>query len=164
MKYWNSLPNEIKCNSNTVLHFKSKISIAISPSSTDFMVFNKFSGFYGSMLSQLRLGLSNLRGDLFAFHLTENPMCLLCFDAYESSIHYICECPVLRDPRAMLKSSLEMLIPEILDLNNKNLTKLCLFGSNDVSLEMNVSILKSTIAFVKSSNRFSRNFMTNIDH
>ena len=58
LKYWNSLPNEIKCNSITVLHFKSKISIAISPSSTDFMVFNKFSGFYGSMLSQLRLGLS----------------------------------------------------------------------------------------------------------
>ena len=103
------------------------------------------------MLSQLRLGLSNLRGDIFAFHLNENPMCPLCFDAYESSIHFICECPVLRDPRAMLKSSLEMLIPEILDLNNKNLTKLCLFGSNDVSLEMDVSILKSTIAPVHTS-------------
>ena len=138
--------------------------MAISPSSTDFMVFNKFSGFYGSILSQLRLGLSNLRGDLFAFHLTENPMCNLCFDVYESSIHYICECAALRDPRALLKSSLEMLIPGTLNLNNKNLTKLCLFGSNDVSLEINVSILEFTIAFVKYSNRFSRNFITHIDH
>ena len=70
----------------TVLHFKSKISMAISPSSTDFMVFNKFSGFHGTMLSQLRLGLSNLRGDLFAFHSTENPTCSLSFAAYESRI------------------------------------------------------------------------------
>ena len=49
MKYWNSLPNEIKCNSNSVLHFKSRISRAIDPSSIDFMVFNNFSGFYGNM-------------------------------------------------------------------------------------------------------------------
>jgi len=164
VKYWNSLPNEIKSNSTSVLHFKSKISIAIGPSSTNFKVFNKFSGFYGSTLSQMRLGLSYLRGDLFAFHLTENPMCPLCLDAYESSIHYICECPVLQDPRALLKSSLATLIPAISDLNNKNLTKLCLFGSNNVSFEVNVSILKFTIAFVKSSNRFSRNFMTHTEH
>ena len=37
----------------------------------NFMVLNKILGFYSSMSLQLKLGLNNLRGDLFTFHLTK---------------------------------------------------------------------------------------------
>ena len=52
-------------------------------------VYNCFYEYHGSILAQLRLGLSNLKGDLFNFNLTENPICLICLCSFESRTHFL---------------------------------------------------------------------------
>ena len=161
VKLWNSLSHEIKSNSASVLAFKNQICKVNVSDKMIIDVYNSFSGFYGRTMTQLRLGLSNLRGDLFSFHLTENPMSPLCLNFFESNIHFFCDCAGLVQQRNFFISKLSTIVPDILSYKARSFVKLCLFGSNEYSSELNSSILKMTVEFIKSSDRFSSKFMNN---
>ena len=117
--------------------------------------YNSCVGFYAQMLTQIRLGLSKLRGDLFTFNLTDNPVCPLCIDAFESAHHFFFVCPSLLVPRNDWMVKLRSLVSDIDGYKQIDLLRVCIHGSVNSSFEANSSILRSTIEFIKSSNRFS---------
>ena len=119
-------------------------------------VFDALSGYYARTLSQIRLGLSPLRGQLFTFNITENPICPLCLDAFESDFHFFLECPVLEAKRINYMSELKLLVPNLQVLSKKELLALCLSGVKTLNSNTNIILLKQSINFVKISNRFTK--------
>ena len=76
------LSSDIECKSILVLHDRrsivlAKIGMVVGPIILGLIVLNKFLGFY--QRSQSMFGLNNMRGGLFAFLLSENPIiCVHC--------------------------------------------------------------------------------------
>ena len=124
---------------------------------------SSFHGFYGRMMSQLRLGLSNLRGDMFSFHLNDNPFCPICLNFFESAIHFFCDCVILLQPRNVFMANLSMFVPNLHLMRPNDLVKLCWFGSIDYSYDINIVILKLSIDFIMSSDSFSTKFMKTLN-
>ena len=78
---WNNLSNCDKLETLSLAQFKKSLFVKYGINRGQ--MFNSLHGFYSVMLTQIRLGLSKLRGDLFTFNLTENPICPLCLNAFE---------------------------------------------------------------------------------
>ena len=112
-------------------------------------VFNPLNGFYASMLTQIRLGLSNLRGQLFNYFLCDNPFCPLCFDAFESPDHFFLDCTVLNIERDVFMNRLKLLVPNVTQYNKVELMKLILTGVTVVGHDSDIRILKESIEFIK---------------
>ena len=123
-------------------------------------IFNSFHGFYFVMLTQIRLGLSKLRGDLFTFNLTENPICPLCFNAFECAHHFQFSCTALLIQRNEWMSQLCLVVHDIDLSDNVDLMSLCISGSVNFSNDVNLAILRLTIDFIRVSNRFSPLYCT----
>ena len=83
LKLWNELASNL-ADSPSLNTFKNAL-YNYPCHVSNHRVFNSLNGFYASMLTQIRLGLSNLRSQLFNYFLCDNPFCPLCFDAFESS-------------------------------------------------------------------------------
>ena len=88
-------------------------------------------------------------------------MCPLCLNFFESNLHFFCDCAGLVQQRNFFISKLSTIVPDILSYKARSFVKLCLFGSNEYSSELNSSILKMTVEFIQSSGRFSSKFMNN---
>ena len=67
----------------------------------------------------------------------------------ESAGHYLLRCPFYADVRKTLFDNIKNTIGSISSLSNDKLIHLLLYGK-----EVNAAILKSTIVFLKSSERF----------
>ena len=113
-----------------------------------------------SQLNCLRLGLSDLRGHLFSFNLTDNPMCPLCLDQFESVPHFLFICTKLNALRKHYLSELGSIIPNIDSIDKSSLANLCLFGMNGTRNSVNKKILLSTMNYIKESGRFSRQYLS----
>ena len=124
-------------------------------------VYNCFYGYHGSILAQLRLGLSNLRGDLFNFNLTDNPMCPLCLSSFESRTHFFVSCTVLDVARQVLFGQISHLFPQFQYLSFNDKSIICAFGSPDLDYETNLKLLKCSVDFIRSSERFTPRFLSN---
>ena len=72
----------------------------------------------------------------------------------ESTGHYLLRCPFYADIRKIHLDNINSTIGSISSLSNDKLIHLLLYGNEAYSVEVNAAILKSTIVFLKSSERF----------
>ena len=150
---WNRL-EEYHRNASSVNLFKSAM---LSRYGIDkrVHVYNSLHGVSARILTQIRLGLSNLKGQLFNFVLTENPICPLCLDAFETDMHFFLECPALVHQRNQLLFRLKLIAPQSSHFNNYDLLKLITCGSIIFDFQQNIDIMYNSMNFVTASARFT---------
>ena len=108
------------------------------------------------LLTRLRVNLSHLREHKFrnSFLDTLNHLCS-CSLEIESTKHYLLLCPFYTPIRTTLIDNITNAIgPPISHLSDDKLVNLLLYGSDRYNTEQNSFVLKNTIAFLKSSERF----------
>ena len=80
LKLWNDLPKKISdCQSLATL---KKCLVSQFKWNSLSHLYNSLDGYFATTRTRLRLGLSDLRGHLFSFNLTDNPICPLCLDQF----------------------------------------------------------------------------------
>ena len=109
-----------------------------------------------SWLKCLRVILSHLRDHKFHhnFHDTLNPLCSCSLESESTSYYLLHHCPFYTHISRTLIADITNLIGNILNFSDVKLTNLLLYGDNKDSIQLNVSVLKSTLIFLKSSERF----------
>ena len=60
--------------------------------SVEIPIFDFSYGFYGRVLTQIKMKPSKLNNDLFLYNITDNPFCPKCFHSVEDPRHYFLEC------------------------------------------------------------------------
>ena len=107
------------------------------------------------LLTRLRVNLSHLREHKFHHNFldTLNPLCS-CSLEIESTSHYLLRCSFYTHIRRTLLVNITDLIGDISVFSDDELTNLLLYGDNIHSIEVNASILKNTLNFLKSFKRF----------
>ena len=158
MKLWNDLPKKIS-DCQSLATFKNCFVSQFKLNSLSHL-YNSLDGYFATTLTRLRLGLSDLRGHLFSFNLTDNPICPLCLDQFESVFHFLFSCPKLNVERECYLSELRLIIPNMDSFDNASLTNICLFGMNGAKFSVNKRILLSTMNYIKLSERFSRKYLS----
>ena len=158
LKSWNELDPGV-INSPSLDKFKLALS-SVNRAGSHQTAFNFLDGFYAKILTQIRLGLSSLHGQLFNYCLNENPICPLCLDKFESTEHFFLECPLLSVQRNLFMTALQKLVPNINSLNKFELLNLCLSGYENVNYEKDIEILRQTIIYLRNSGRFTSAFVT----
>ena len=107
-------------------------------------------------LTRLRLNLSHLREHKFKhkFQDTLSPLCSCSLES-ESVRHYLLHCLFYSVQRKTLLDSLLAIDESISNLSEENLVRLLLYGdSNLYSTATNSQIIKCTLCFIKTSERF----------
>ena len=114
--------------------------------------YNKLcSGYYGRLLTRLRLELSGLNAHRFKYNLTNTPICHLCHLAPEDNLHYFYNCPVHILPRQHFMNLLQSELD--LDITNKqNTLKTILYGN--INHNLHSSLLLFIYQYIKFTGRF----------
>ena len=89
-KIWNNLPYDIILISSLSIFkrwLKNKYCNIVG-NVNDSIAFSTCSSYHGQILTQIRLGLSPLRQQLFVHNIIENPMCPSCGNEIESAEHF----------------------------------------------------------------------------
>ena len=107
------------------------------------------------LLTRLRVRLSHLREHKFLnnFLDTPNPLCS-CNVENETTNHYLLRCPFYSHLRNALLDNIIEIVGSISNLCDDELVKIILFGNEKLSAVKNALLLKNTIFFLKSSERF----------
>ena len=71
----------------------------------------------------------------------------------EASLHYHLRCNLFSDLRTELLNDICALNPTLKKLSHEKLLNILLYGSEDFSFKTNKKIIKSTIKFLKTSER-----------
>ena len=114
-KLWNELPDRIK-TSESFLIFKTSLKQHLNlPILSKNMAsyYDLHKGKLGAILTQIRLGLSPLRGQMFIYNLTDNPICPNCFDHVETAEHYFLCCVSYTKHQLDLKNKVMLLLHEL---------------------------------------------------
>ena len=149
---WNKLGRELR-NATSISSFKNSLQVFIRPKSR--IAYNIVDPIGLKFLSRLRLNLSHLREHKFRHNFldTINPLCS-CSVEIESTKHYLLRCPFYIDIRRTLLDNIVEVIGSISNLAENELIELLLYGNGIYSIETNTAILKRTIVYLKSSERF----------
>ena len=108
-------------------------------------------------LSQLRIGLSDLRDHRNKHHFVNCPVpTCSCLQGPETTKHFLLECNRFVPQRNVLLTFLSSISPTIDTSISQSLSDILLYGSKDHSFYTNTDILNATIAFIKSSKRFDK--------
>ena len=104
----------------------------------------------------MRVGLSHLREHKFkhSFQDTLNPICN-CGEDIETTSHYLLHCPGYLHERKTLLNTISCIVPNIFNFNNDQLTKILLYGKEDLDNINNTSILDATINYLIETKRFN---------
>ena len=120
--------------------------------------YNSLHGKGSKILTQMRLGLSPLKGHLFVYNLEDNPFCQGCLSHIETTSHYLFECVKFRNEREVYLSNLAGHLHTVnLPFESWNLNEmvnLCTGGSIALDSVSNFHILNSTICFINTTRRF----------
>ena len=140
-------------NSLSISKFKKGLLVFIRPKAS--LVYNIHNPLGLKLLTRLRVNFSHLREHKFRHNFldTLNPLCS-CSLEIESTNHYLLRCPFYTDIRKTLLDNIIDIIGSILNLSEDKLVNLLLYGDDVYSSEQNATVLKNTIAFLKSSERF----------
>ena len=143
---WNNLPDNI--------HQSSSIHIFKKPTKpkTTTSNYNKLcSGYFGRLLTRLRLGLSGLNAHRFKYNLHNTPICHLCFLGPEDTYHFFFSCPTHDLPRQHLLNLLQSELD--LDTSNlKNILKILLYGTSNHN--QNHILLSYIYQYIELTGRF----------
>ena len=149
---WNNLSPNIR-NSNSIAIFKGSLLTFIRPNQCN--VYNIIDPTDLKLLTRLRVNLSHLREPKFQHNFpdTTNPLCSYSLEI-ESTSHYLLRCPFYTHIRRALLDNIIALIGDISNFSDDKLTNLLLYGDNIHNVVISTIILKNTIIFLKSSERF----------
>ena len=106
------------------------------------------------ILTQMRLGLSSLRGQLFNYNLTDNPFCSYCLEKIESVEHFLFACGHFSSQRVILKFRLGLYLPDIGNFSDRDLSIICLTGCEGLEFESNYNVFRSVTCYLQDSKRF----------
>ena len=142
IKLWNNLnPTSRNCESLNI--FKEKIKSQNEKVPVHYYVGTRL----GQILhTRLRMNCSSLKSHLFFRNLIDSPLCS-CGEI-ETTAHYFFHCPLYNQIRREILSSLNEIPKEIT-------SNLLLFGSSDLSDDLNIRIVKTTQLYIIKSKRFS---------
>lgn len=152
VREWNKLGVNLQ-NSVSISRFKKALLDFIRPKSCP--IFDIFDPIGIKLLTRLRLNLSHLREHKFRHNFldTLNPLCS-CSLEVESTNHYLLRCPFYAHFRKTLLDNIVDIVGSVSNFSDDKLVNLLLYGNDKYTAEANVSILKFTIIFLKSSERF----------
>jgi len=103
----------------------------------------------------LRLGLSPLKDHLSTHHIVECDLCPFCLSEPETTLHFLCTCPTYNSQCLQLISSLaDILGNEVYTYSKTMLTRLLLYGNEDLSFHINNNIFEATQMFLIKSKCF----------
>ena len=107
------------------------------------------------LLNRLRLHFSHLNEHKFRhnFIATIDPMCS-CGLEPETTLHYLLRCNLYSDLRTELLNDICALNPTLKNLSHEKRLNILLYGSENFSFNTNKKIIKSTIKFLKTYERF----------
>ena len=108
------------------------------------------------LLTRLRLGLSHLNEHRFRHNFQDclNPLCS-CSLEVESNIHFFLHCQHFIQSRPTLLDSVKKIVNDISNLTDDVLVNLLLYGSQTFNFEENSTIIKASIKYILSTERFS---------
>ena len=152
VREWNQLDKSIG-NCPTISGFKLQLVRPVRPTKISTFGANDIEGV--RLLTRLRVQFSDLREHRFRhmFHCS-NPMCL-CQMGIEDNEHFFLHCPRYTIYRKDLLDRVSNMVERDLDsLSSIDLCSLLLYGDSELPLDMNHSIIESTITFIKSTKRF----------
>ena len=146
IKLWNNLP--LSTRQAPSLNVFKKLTIPKSIPSN----YNKLcSGYYGRLLTRLRLELSGLNAHRFKYNIHITPICSLCHLAPEDNYHYFFSCPTHFLPRQHFMNLLESELD--LDITNqKKLLNIILYGN--INHNQYTSLLKFIYQYIQFTGRF----------
>ena len=107
------------------------------------------------LLNSLRLHFSYLKERKFRhnFRATVDPKCS-CDLEPEKTLDYLLRCNLYSDLRAELLNDICALNPTLKNVSHKKLLNTLLYESENLTFDTNKKLIKSTITFLKSSERF----------
>ena len=145
---WNNLPLGTR-QTQSLNIFKNKIIPKLTISN-----YNRLcSGYYGRLLTRLRLGLSGLNAHRFKYNLHNTPTCPHCHLVPEDNYHYFIQCPTHR----LARQHFFNLLSSELDLdttNHKYLLNTILYGN--INYLSQPSLLKFTYQYIELTGRFKQ--------
>jgi hypothetical protein len=156
---WNKLP-KTTTNASNIASFKNEIKnyFKIENKSEKLNPLNhSHDGFFGKILTQIKLKLSPLKDQLFKYNLTENPFCPSCKECLETSLHYFTECPIYDQHREPFFRNLQNMNNQIITSND--FLNFIINGSNignhDQRILTNKKIHRLTTIFMYKTGRFT---------
>ena len=152
VREWNELDPELRA-STSISIFKKGLLKFIRPKPQP--VYNIIDPIGLKLLTRLRVNLSHLREHKFRhnFQDTLNPLCS-CSLEIETTKHYLLHCSIYLGWRKTLFDNVTTMVGTLSNLTDDQLINLLLYGDETFSDEQNTCILKNTINFLKSSQRF----------
>ena len=154
VREWNQLDQSIR-NCPTISGFKLQLVRLVRPTKKSTFGAHDIEGV--RLLTRLRVQFSDLHEHRFShrFHCS-NPMCL-CQTGIEDNEHFLLHCPRYTNYRKDLLDRLSNIVERDLDrLTSIDLCNLLLYCNSELPLDMNHSIIESTITFIKSTKRFEQ--------
>ena len=109
-----------------------------------------------NLLTSLRLNFSHLNKHKFRhnFKDTIHPICSCCFEP-EATDHYLLRCKLYTDLRLDLSNNIYTINQSLKNFSEDQLVNVLLFGSENFTLDANANILRRTIEFLNSTERFN---------
>ena len=151
---WENLDASVK-DLPTLSQFKGALLKRIRPHPHSYFNVTDKTGI--RRLSQLRVGLSDLRDHRNKHHFVNCPVpTCLCSQGPETTKHFLLECNRFVPQRNVLLTFLSSISPTIDTSVSQSLSDILLYGSKDHTFHTNTDILNATIAFIKSSKRFDK--------
>ena len=140
---WNNLSTIIRQSENLAT-FKSKLPSPIRPPVHYYTCISRKADI---LLCRIRNFASGLNSDLYNNHVNDSPVCAC--GIIETASHYFLFCPIFNNQRTIMLNSIIQHIPvDLIDIN------LLLYGSNQLPLTVNTSIIKNVQTFISSTKRF----------
>ena len=151
---WNNLDSRIR-DLPSISKFKSAIFEFLRPKPISVIKLGNNPGFI--LLTRLRVGFSHLREHKFrhGFLDTLDPFCNCRLNSIETTEHFLLHCSNHSNVRTDLFNSLRNLDIQLIPLNPSFLSRLLLYGSENLSNDVNRELLTSVIKFLRDSERFS---------
>ena len=118
-------------------------------------VFNIYNPYGLKLLTRLRLGLSHLRGYKFNHNFSDSlDEIWLCGKDIESTSHFLLQCSLFLNERQVLVNKIRDIDSSFIDQNENSLCYTLLFGKENMNDSENTHILKATIEYILSTDRF----------
>ena len=160
--FWNKLSTNL-INKMTLVSFKRDLIVEtgdLHEDSSDHLAFLSCNGYYGKILTQLRLGLSPLRSHLFKYQISDNPFCPSCYSEIESVSHLFLHCMAYDAARKVLFDNIANIDVTWLIINNNDKVELLLRGHKLTSnkTETNVKIFNLAQVYLQTIRRFTNEF------
>ena len=159
-KMWNNLPHDLVLT-DSLLIFKNwliKKYCNFADNFDDSIAFSTCSSYHGKILTQIRLGLSPLRQQLFVHDIIENPICPSCGNDIESAEHFFLLCQIYSTQRIILFQHLSTLIINWTNYKNIDTINILVKGQLLTSLNnvttTNILIFNAVQHYMLATKRF----------